>query len=104
MPDTEIYYHGTKATLAPGDLIAAGYTSNFGKRRIARYVYLTAMLEAATWGAELAIGEGRGHIYIVEPTGPFEEDPSFTGWAEPRAICINRGAPASRRWVDRLRR
>ena len=78
MPDTEIYYHGTKATLAPGDLIAAGYTSNFGKRRIARYVYLTAMLEAATWGAELAVGEGRGHIYIVEPTGPFEDDPNLT--------------------------
>lgn len=78
MPDTEIYYHGTKATLAPGDLIAAGYTSNFGKRRVARYVYLTAMLEAATWGAELAVGEGRGHIYIVEPTGPFEDDPNLT--------------------------
>ena len=43
MRDTEIYYHGTKARLAPGDLIAAGYTSNFGKRRVARYVYLTAM-------------------------------------------------------------
>ena len=78
MRDTEIYYHGTKATLAPGDLIAAGYTSNFGKRRIARYVYLTAMLEAATWGAELAVGEGRGHIYLVEPTGPFEDDPNLT--------------------------
>ena len=78
MRDTEIYYHGTKATLAPGDLIAAGYTSNFGKRRVARYVYLTAMLEAATWGAELAVGEGRGHIYIVEPTGPFEDDPNLT--------------------------
>ena len=78
MRDTEIYYHGTKATLAPGDLIAAGYTSNFGKRRLARYVYLTAMLEAATWGAELAVGEGRGHIYIVEPTGPFEDDPNLT--------------------------
>lgn len=78
MRHTEIYYHGTKARLAPGDLIAAGYTSNFGKRRIARYVYLTAMLEAAAWGAELAVGEGRGHIYIVEPTGPFEDDPNLT--------------------------
>lgn len=96
MRDTAIYYHGTKATLAPGDLIAAGYASNFGKRRVARYVYLTAMLEAATWGAELAVGEGRGHIYIVEPTSPFEDEPSFTGWAEPQAIPINRGAPASR--------
>lgn len=78
MRDTGIYYHGTKATLAPGDLIVAGYASNFGKRRNARYVYLTEMLEAATWGAELAAGEGRGHIYIVEPTGPFEDDPNLT--------------------------
>ena len=78
MRHTEIYYHGTKARLGPGDLIAAGYSSNFGKRRVARYVYLTAMLEAATWGAELAVGEGRGHIYIVEPTGPFEDDPNLT--------------------------
>ena len=102
MRHTEIYYHGTKARLAPGDLIAAGYTSNFGKRRLARYVYLTAMLEAATWGAELAVGQGRGHIYIVEPTGPFEDDTCFTGWAEPQTIPINRGAPASRRWAYRL--
>ena len=78
MRDTGIYYHGTKAALAPGDLIVAGYASNFGKRRNAKYVYLTAMLEAATWGAELAAGEGRGHIYIVEPTGPFEDDPNLT--------------------------
>ena len=78
MRDIEIYYHGTKATLAPGDLIVAGYASNFGRCRNAEYVYLTAMLEAATWGAELAAGEGRGHIYIVEPTGPFEDDPNLT--------------------------
>ena len=78
MRDTEIHYHGTKAALAPGDLIVAGRASNFGKRRVAKYVYLTATLEAATWGAELALGEGRGHIYIVEPTGPFEDDPNLT--------------------------
>ena len=78
MRDTPIYYHGTQATLAPGELIVAGHVSNFGKRRVARYVYLTAMLEAAIWGAELAVGEGRGHVYIVEPTGPFEDDPNLT--------------------------
>lgn len=78
MRDTQIYYHGTKATLALGDLIVAGHASNFGKRNVAKYVYLTAMLEAATWGAELAVGEGRGHIYIVEATGPFEDDPNLT--------------------------
>jgi len=70
------YYHGTKADLQPGDLIMPGFTSNFGKRKQALWVYLTATVDAATWGAELAIGEGRGRIYIVEPTGPIEDDPT----------------------------
>ena len=72
------FYHGTKADLKPGDLIAPGYSSNFGSRKQAAYVYLTATLNAATWGAELALGDGRGRIYIVEPTGPFEDDPNLT--------------------------
>lgn len=72
------YYHGTKAHLKRGDLIGSGYDSNYGKRRKAGWVYLTATLNAATWGAELAVGEGRGRIYIVEPTGPFEDDPNLT--------------------------
>ena len=76
--DALIYYHGTKANLKEGDLIAPGYNSNYGKRKKAAYVYLTATLDAATWGAELAVGEGRGRIYIVEPTGPFEDDPNLT--------------------------
>lgn len=72
------YYHGTKADLRPGDLIGPGYASNYGRRRAAAFVYLTATLEAATWGAELAVGEGRGRIYFVEPTGPIEDDPNLT--------------------------
>lgn len=76
--DSEHYYHGTKADLKPGDLIGPGYSSNYGKRKQAAWVYLTATLNAATWGAELAQGEGRGRIYIVEPTGPFEDDPNLT--------------------------
>lgn len=75
---TPRYLHGTKAALATGDLIEAGRTSNFGKRAAAAFVYLTATLDAATWGAELAIGEGPGRIYIVEPTGPIEDDPNLT--------------------------
>ena len=78
MTEKTFWYHGTKADLSPGDLIVAGRASNFGQRRAARFVYLTAMLEAATWGAELAQGEGRGRIYIVEPTGPIEDDPNLT--------------------------
>ena len=72
------FYHGTKADLKPGDLLKPGHTSNFGERRSANYVYLTATLDAATWGAELGVGEGPGRIYRVEPTGPFEDDPNLT--------------------------
>lgn len=71
-------FHGTKADLAVGDLLVPGRRSNFGGGRTANHVYVTATLDAATWGAELAVGEGRGHIYIVEPTGTLEDDPNLT--------------------------
>ncbi|MGC2241888.1 MAG: NAD(+)--rifampin ADP-ribosyltransferase [Acidimicrobiia bacterium] len=74
----ERYYHGTHADLSPGDLIEPGYNSNYGSRKKANHVYLTATVDAAVWGAELAEGEGRGRIYIVEPTGPIEDDPNLT--------------------------
>lgn len=80
-PDTRDpgpFFHGTKADLEPGDLLEAGYHSNFGQRRQANFLYLTATLDAATWGAELAVGDGPGRIYRVEPTGPFEDDPNLT--------------------------
>ena len=72
------YYHGTKADLKQGDLIAVGFQSNYGRRNNAKYIYLSATLEAAIWGAELAQGEGKQRIYIVEPTGPIEDDPNLT--------------------------
>jgi hypothetical protein len=72
------YFHGTKADLKTGDLIAAGFNSNYGSRKKAAFVYLTATMDAAIWGAELALGEGPGRIYIVEPTGPIEDDPNLT--------------------------
>jgi rifampin ADP-ribosylating transferase len=74
----ERYYHGTRADLKPEDLIEPGYNSNFGSRKEANHVYLTATVDAAVWGAELAIGEGPGRIYVVEPTGPIEDDPNLT--------------------------
>lgn len=70
--------HGTKAALAVGDLLVAGRVSNFEAGRIMNHVYLTETLDAAAWGAELAAGEGPGRIYIVEPTGPVEDDPNVT--------------------------
>lgn len=72
------FYHGTRADLKPGDLIAAGYSSNYGTRKQASWVYLTGTLDAAIWGAELAAGDGRERIYIVEPTGPIADDPNLT--------------------------
>jgi rifampin ADP-ribosylating transferase len=76
--NSEKFYHGTKANLKNGDLIEPGLNSNYGQRKKAKYVYLTATLDAAIWGAELAMGEGIGRIYIVEPTGSFEDDPNLT--------------------------
>lgn len=72
------FYHGTKADLKAGDMIEPGFNSNYGKRKKACYVYLTATLDAAVWGAELALGEGSGRIYVVEPTGPIEDDPNLS--------------------------
>jgi len=72
------FFHGTKAHLKQGDLIKAGYSSNYGKRTAAAYVYFSGTLNAAIWGAELAFGEEPGRIYVVEATGAFEDDPDLT--------------------------
>ena len=72
------YYHGTKADLNPDDLIIPGYRSNFGQRKKSAFTYFTATLDAAVWGAELALGDALGRIYQVEPSGPFEDDPNLT--------------------------
>lgn len=70
--------HGTKAALSVGDLIVPGRRSNYGGGRTANHVYLTETLDAAAWGAELSVGDGRARIYIVEATGPLEDDPNVT--------------------------
>ena len=72
------YLHGTKADLKAGDVLEPGRQSNYGDDRTANHVYLTETLDAAVWGAELAAGEGRGRIYLVEPTGALEDDPNVT--------------------------
>ncbi|GAB2846392.1 NAD(+)--rifampin ADP-ribosyltransferase [Pseudoduganella ginsengisoli] len=76
------FYHGTKAALKAGDVLTAGQPSNFEDGRIANHIYFSALMEPAVWGAELAMAlaglQGRGHVYIVEPSGPFEDDPNLT--------------------------
>lgn len=74
----QTFFHGTKADLKIGDFIEIGVNSNYGQRKNAKYIYLTATLDAAIWGAELALGEGRERIYLVEPTGTIEDDPNLT--------------------------
>jgi rifampin ADP-ribosylating transferase len=73
-----VYLHGTKADLAVGELLVPGRESNFESGRVMNYIYFTATLDAAVWGAEFAAGEEPGRIYVVEPTGEFEDDPNVT--------------------------
>ena len=73
-----VLLHGTKADLQVGDVLVPGHRSNFGGGRTANHVYVTETLDAAAWGAELAVGEGPGRIYVVEPTGALEDDPNVT--------------------------
>lgn len=74
----QTFFHGTKADLKLGELIEPGFASNYGSNKNAKYIFLTATLDAAIWAAELAVGEGNGRIYLVEPTGPIEDDPDLT--------------------------
>jgi hypothetical protein len=76
------FFHGTAGAFEIGDELAAGHPSNFHEGRVANHVYFAGLLETAIWGAELATAlrgsHGRGRIYVVEPTGPFEDDPNVT--------------------------
>lgn len=77
-PFAQTFFHGTKAHLTIGECMEIGINSNYGKQNQAKYIYLTATLDAAIWGAELALGQGRERIYVVEPTGAIEDDPNVT--------------------------
>jgi rifampin ADP-ribosylating transferase len=72
------FFHGTRADLQHGDLIAVGFQSNYGEGQHLSWVYCTGTLDAAIWGAELADGSGPERIYVVEPTGPIVDDPNLT--------------------------
>ena len=71
------FYHGTRADLRAGDLLAPGFASNY-RAQARSWIYFSGALESAVWGCELAKGEGRERIYIVEPTGEFVDDPNLT--------------------------
>lgn len=86
-----IFLHGTKAELSPGDLLIPGHASNYEEGRVARHIYFSETLDAAAWGAELAVGDGPPRIYVVEPTGAFVDDPNVTDKRMPgnptRSFC-----------------
>ncbi len=77
-PFAQTYFHGTKGDLKIGDLIEPVFLSNYAEGKKLKHIYFSATLEASIWGAELAKGDGRERIYLVEPTGPIEDDPNLT--------------------------
>lgn len=76
-PFAQTYFHGTKAELKIGDLIRVGFKSNYEDRKL-KHVYVSSTLNTAVLGAELASGNGRERIFLVEATGNIEDDPNVT--------------------------
>jgi rifampin ADP-ribosylating transferase len=80
--ETGPFFHGTAAALRPGDLLTAGRPSNYRPEVTMNHVYVTALVDGAGLAAEIAVelrsGAGVPHVYEVEPTGAFEDDPNVT--------------------------
>ena len=72
------FFHGTKADLHIGDLLTAGFRSNYRPEIVMNHIYFTALIDGAGLAAELAAGDGEPRVYAVEPTGAFEDDPNVT--------------------------
>ncbi|MFD4957950.1 NAD(+)--rifampin ADP-ribosyltransferase [Microbacterium sp. NPDC058389] len=72
------FFHGTKADLHDGELLTAGFRSNYRPEVVMNHIYFTALRDGAGLAAELAAGDGEPRVYVVEPTGPFENDPNVT--------------------------
>lgn len=72
------FYHGTKVSLSVGDLLTAGFRSNYDDSVVMNHIYFTAVPKGAGLAAEMARGEGRPRVYVVVPTGGFEDDPNVT--------------------------
>ncbi|WP_405444673.1 NAD(+)--rifampin ADP-ribosyltransferase [Streptomyces achromogenes] len=72
------FYHGTKADLRVGDHLTAGFRSNYRPEVVMNHIYFTALRDGAGLAAELAAGDGAPRVYVVEPTGEFENDPNVT--------------------------
>lgn len=101
------FFHGTRFTFAVGDLVDAGRFSNYQDDRVMKHVYFAALLEPAVWAAELATAlagvDERGHVYVVEPTGPFEDDPNVTDKKFPGNVTRSYRTRQSMRVVGEIR-
>lgn len=101
------FFHGTKGEFVAGDLLTHGHASNYHDCRISNNVYFAALVEAAIWGAELAVAyadddDAQGHIYVVEPTGPFEDDPNVTNKKFPGNVTQSYRTRHPLRVIDEL--
>ncbi len=100
------FFHGTKASFGMGDLVVPGRGSNYHEGRVSNHVYFAALLEPAVWAAELATAlagdDERGHIYVVEPTGPFEDDPNVTNKRYPGNVTRSYRTRHPMRVLDEL--
>lgn len=76
--DAGPFFHGTKADLRVGELLTAGFRSNYRPEIVMNHVYFTALRDGAGLAAELAAGDGEPRVYLVEPMGAFENDPNVT--------------------------
>jgi hypothetical protein len=100
------FFHGTRYAVAPGELLVPGWVSNFQEGRISNHVYFSALVDTAVWGAELATAladiDERGHVYVVEPTGPFEDDPNVTNQRFPGNVTQSYRTRDALRVVDEV--
>lgn len=100
------FFHGTRIAFGAGDELIPGHGSNFHDGRVSNHVYFSALLEPAIWGAELSVAltddDGRGHIYVVEPTGPFEDDPNVTNKRFPGNVTQSYRTPHPMRIVGEV--
>lgn len=100
------FFHGTKTAFGAGDLLVSGHPSNYHEGRTSNHVYFAALLEPAVWAAELAAAlagnDQRGRIYVVEPTGPFEDDPNVTNTRFPGNVTRSYRTRHPMRVVDEV--
>lgn len=100
------FFHGTKSEFQAGDLLVPGQPSNFQSGRVSNNIYFAALVETAVWGAELSTAlagsDERGHVYVVEPLGPFEDDPNVTNKRFPGNITQSYRSRDALRVVDEV--